>query len=160
MLTMLRQNWFWPLAVGLFACVWAIATIPAVRLTPDFEWALLLDVFITLPVLFAICYRGTMTKLALGVRIIALQCAGIWLATKLIRVDSQSILPNLEWLHWAGLAIVFLFEIRLMVAVVKLVWKPTAKQADLEATGMPPFVAKLAMIEARFWRWVFAKFRK
>lgn len=160
MLTMLRRNWFWPLAVSLLACVWAIALIPAVLQTPDFEWALLFDVFITLPVLFAICYRGTMTKLALGVRIIALQCAGIWLATKLVPVDSQSILPHLEWLRWAGLAILLLFEIRLMVAVVRLVWNPSAKQTDLEATGMPPFVAKLAMIEARFWRWVFAKFRK
>lgn len=157
MLMTLRQNWFWPLSVALVACFWAIATIPVVPLTPDFEWAFLFDVLITLPVLFALCYRGTMTRVALGMRIVGLQCAGIWLATKLVPVDSQSILPHLGWLRWAGLTVLLLFEIRLMVAVVKLVWNPSAKQADLEAVGMPPFVAKLAMIEARFWRWVFRR---
>jgi hypothetical protein len=160
MLTTLRENWFWPLAVGLVAFVWAMSTIPTVPLTPDFEWALLFDVFITLPVLFAFCYRGTMTRVALGVRIVALQCSGIWLATKLVPVESQMILPHLEWLRWAGLAILLLFEIRLVVAVVKLVWNSSAKQADLVAVGMPPFVAKLAMIEARFWRWVFRRSEK
>jgi len=88
------------------------------------------------------------------VRVFALQCAGIWLATKLVPVDEQSILPYLAVVRWAGLAVIVLFEIRLVAAVVKLQFKPKTTQDELEAAGMPPLLAKFAMLESRFWRWV------
>ena len=152
--TLMRENWFWPLAAVLGGAVWALSTIPSVPMTPGFEGTLLFDALITLPVLFVVCYRRSFTTKALMIRVIALQCAGIWLAAQLVPVDGQSILPYLTWVRWAGLAIITLFEIRLVLAVVKLQLKPTTRQDELEAAGMPPLLAKLAMLEARFWRWI------
>lgn len=154
MTTQIRDNWFWPVAGVLVAVVWALSTMSPVPLTQGFEWALLFDVLVTLPVLFLLCYRGKFTRTTLIVRVLALQCAGIWLAAKLVPVGDQSILPYLAWVRWAGLAIVVLFEVRLVVAVVKLQLKPTTREDDLEAAGMPPLLARLAMLEARFWRWI------
>ena len=150
----MRNNWFWPVAAVLVAAAWALATISAAPMSEGFEWALVFDAVITLPVLYLLCFRARFTTTALVVRVVALQCAGIWLAAKLVPVGDQSILPYLTWVRWAGLAIVTMFEIRLFVAVVKLQSRPTTRQDELEAAGMPPLLAKLAMLEARFWRWI------
>ena len=151
---LMRNNWFWPVAAIIAAAIWALSTISQVPLSPGFEKALLFDALITMPVLYLLCYRSSFTTTALIVRVLALQCAGIWLAAKLVPVGNQSILSHLTWIRWAGLAIVTLFEIRLVAAVVKLQLKPTTLQDELEAAGMPPVLAKLAMLEARFWRWI------
>lgn len=150
----MRDNWFWPLAAVLVAAAWALATISAEPMSVGFEWAVVFDALVTLPMLYLLCYRASFTTMALVVRVVALQCAGIWLATKLIPVGDQSVLPYLTWFRWAGLAIVTLFEVRLVMAIVKLQLKPTTRQDELEAAGVPPLLAKLAMIEARFWRWI------
>ena len=86
---LMRENWFWPLAAVLVVAVWALSTIPPVSLTPGFELTLLFDALITLPVLFVFCYRRSLTTKALMIRVIALQCAGIWLAAKLVPIDNS-----------------------------------------------------------------------
>lgn len=148
------ENWFWPVATMLVAVAWALSISLPVAPTPSFEWAVLFDALVTLPLLFLLCYRGKFSRTALAARVIALQCVGIWLAAKLVPVGSQSILPHLAWVRWIGLVIVALFEVRLVVAVVKLQLKPTARQDEFEAAGIPPLLAKLALLEARFWRWI------
>lgn len=157
MAALMRNNWFWPVAAVLAAAVWTLWTISQVPLSQGFEKTLLFDSLITMPVLYLLyllCYRGSFTTTALMVRVLALQCAGVWLAAKFVPVGNQAILPYLTWVRWAGLAIITLFEIRLVVAVVKLQLKPTTRQDELEAVGMPPLLAKLALLEARFWRWI------
>ena len=151
---LMRNNWFWPVAAILAAAVWALSTISQVPLSQGFEKTLLFDALITVPVLYLLCYCGNFTTTALMVRVLALQCAGVWLAAKLVPVGNQAILSYLTWVRWAGLAIVSLFEIRLFVAVVKLQLKPTTRRDELEAAGMPPLLAKLALLEAQFWRWI------
>src|SRR3546814_2556535 len=77
---------------------------------------------------------------------------------KLVPVDSQLIIPYLSWLRYAGLAILLLIEIRLALILFKLVFKPDTTESQLQESGMPPLLAKAALLEARFWRWVFGVF--
>lgn len=156
----LKANWFWPVAFALSVIVWLLTnTLPPQDLG-YWELAVLFDVLFTLALLFALCYRGTLTRKNLVIRIIALQCLGIWLATKLVPVESQMVLPQLAWLRYAGMTVLILIEVRIMVALFKISFKPDTSSKQLEDIGMPPFLAKLALLEARFWRWVFSIFKR
>jgi hypothetical protein len=156
----LKANWFWPAALILSFIVWLFTnTLPPQDLR-YWELAVLFDALVTLPLLFALCYRGAFTRKNLVIRIIALQCLGIWLATKLVPVESQMVLPQLAWLRYAGLTVLILIEVRIMVALFKILFKFNTDSKQLEDIGMPPFLAKLALLEVRFWRWVFSFFKR
>ncbi|WP_295492286.1 hypothetical protein [Sphingorhabdus sp. EL138] len=156
----LKENWFWPVALSSGVIVWLLTnTLPPQDLG-YWELVVLFDVLFTLPLLFALCYRRTLTSKNLIIRIIALQCLGIWLATKLVPIESQMVLPQLAWLRYAGLAVLVLIEVRIMVALFKILFKPDTGSKQLEDVGMPPFLAKLALLEVRFWRWVFSVFKR
>ena len=156
----LRKNWFWPVAFGLIIVAWSLsASLPSQDIN-GWEVAVLFDVLITLPLLFALCYRGKLTRKNLIMRIVALQCLGIWLATKIVPVESQRLLLQLSSLRYAGLAVLVMIELRIMVMLVKAVFKAETTSKQLEEIGMPPFLAKLALMEARFWRWVFSLFKR
>ena len=156
----LKENWFWPVALVLLGAVWSLsANLPPQDLS-GWEVAVLFDFLITLPLLFTLCYRRKLTRKNLIIRILALQCLGIWLATKIVPVESQILLPQLSWLRYAGLAVLMLIELRIMVVLFKTVFKADTTSKQLEEIGMPAFLAKLALLEARFWRWVFSFFKR
>jgi peptidoglycan/LPS O-acetylase OafA/YrhL len=156
----LKENWFWPVTLVLVALAWLVSSnLPPGDLT-GWELAVLFDVLITLPLFFALCYRGKLPRNKLVIRILALQCLGIWLATKMVPVESQIVLPQLAWLRYAGIAVLVLIELRIMVALFKIVFKSDTNAQQLEEIGMPPLLAKLALLEARFWRSVFSIFKR
>ncbi len=156
----LKEHWFWPLALALVAVAWALAArLPSQDLA-GWEVAVLFDAFITLPLLYLICYRKKLTRNAMIGRIIALQCLGIWAATKIVPVDQQVWLLQLSWLRYCGLAVLVFIELRLIVALFRIVFKPETTSQQLEDVGMPPFLANLALLEARFWRWAFSIFKR
>lgn len=156
----LKNNWFWPLAIILVAFATLLSrTVPAQALE-GWEIAVLFDVLVTLPVLFALCYRTKLTRGNLVVRILALQCLGIWLATKIVPLDTQVLLPQLSWLRYIGLGVLVLIELRVMAAMFSVIFKSDTQGSDLEKLGMPPLLAKLALLEARFWRRVFSIFKR
>src|SRR3546814_5704729 len=121
-------------------------------------YAIVFDALFTIPLLFFLCYRKRRAGACLAGRILALQCLGIWVAAKLVPVDRQLIIPYLSWLRSAGLAILLLIAIRLALILFKLVFKPDTTDSQLQGSGMPPLLAKAALLEARFWRWVFGVF--
>ena len=160
----LGANWFYPLAIGLIALVWALDIFSKGRFPSaggtSLELAVLADVFVTLPVLYWLCFRKRhgLAKLLLGVT--AVVCSGLWLAGQFVPATDQRILPQLSWLRYAGLAIIVGFEVRLAAVAFRMIWRPQTKVADLAAEGVPPVIAKLMLLEARFWRWVLSAFRK
>jgi hypothetical protein len=156
----LKENWFWPFTLVLIALAWLVSRNLSPGDLKGWEWAVLFDVLVTLPVLFALCYRAKLRRNKLIIRILALQCLGIWLATKIVPIESQMVLPHLAWLRYAGIAVLVLIELRIMVALFKIVFKADTSARQLEDVGMPPLLAKLMLLEARFWRWVFSIFKR
>jgi hypothetical protein len=156
----LKDNWFWPLAIMLSAFAAFIARTTPVGALEGWEVAVVFDVLVTIPVLFALCYRAKLTRNNLIIRVVALQCLGIWLATKIVPVEAQSLLPQLSWLRYLGLAVLVVIELRVIVAMFRIIFKPGTGTAELENLGMPASLAKLALLEARFWRWVFSVFKR
>jgi hypothetical protein len=152
-----RRHWFY---IALPICL-----LVSLQFQRTFSWAAdpafgeavtLFDWCIFLPALFALCYRDMPIK-ALAIRMLALACGGFWVAGMIVPDTSEEILREWSWLRGAGLAVVVVFEIAALVVIVRMAFGGTANAADLERQGMPPFIAKLMLAEARFWRWVWNK---
>jgi hypothetical protein len=155
-----RQNWFWPLAAVLLAFAFFISRLAPTSIPQGWELAVIFDMLITLPLLFFFCFRKQLSGKALLLRIVALQCLGIWLATRLVPAESQQILPALAWLRYAGLVVLIFIEVKVMFAVFKMVFKANTNEQQIEDMGVPPLLAKLMLMEACFWKWVLGLFRR
>lgn len=102
------------------------------------EAVMLFDWCVSIPFLYYLCYRRTLPARQLAIRLLALACLGVWIAARLVPAPSQEILPHLSWARGAGLVILFLIELRLLVAAVRLVFSGSATAQDVsERTGAP-----------------------
>jgi hypothetical protein len=125
------------------------------------EAVTLLDWMVSIPLLYFLCYRHTVQGRAMAIRLLALACLGVWIASRLVPAEAQDLLPHLSWPRMAGLAVLALIELRLLVLALKLAFSGKASAEELaERTGAPPLLAKLMLLEARFWRAVWRLIRR
>jgi hypothetical protein len=161
-LNALRQHWFVLAAILLVA---TDATVIRLQLhhasAPLVEMALLADLAVVLPCLYLACYRRQGRRAL--VRALSLALLGVWAASKIIPASEQGLLTELSALRDAGLAILAVLEARLLFAVYKAAFKgESAQQLEARLTqhaNLPPWVAKLAALEAAFWAKVLQKLR-
>ena len=160
MIAKLKENWFWPLAIMLMSLAWAIGQFSNIEPNSSWEYAVIFDVLVTLPILYFLCYRKKSSLKHNILGIIALQCTGIWLATKIVPIESQFVLPYLSWLRIVGLAMLFALEVWIVLALFKVIFRKDTTAAQVEKLGVPPLVAKLILMEARFWQRLFSIFKR
>lgn len=117
------------------------------------EAVLLFDACVSLPLLYALCYRGRLNGWRLALRMLAVACLGIWLVAWLVPPASQTLLPHFGWARIVGLGVLVLVELRLVIAALRMVFGGNASAEEVAAsTGAPPFIARLMVLEARFWK--------
>lgn len=155
--SVIGRNWFYALVP-----IWLLASL-AFRATHQWdeqpqlgEAITLFDWCIFIPITFAICYRG-MSGRALVLRCLALVCGGVWLAGKLVPVDAHNLLQSLGAMRWVGLSALLLFEMAAVVAMLRVVFGAAPDPRELEQQGIPPFLVKLMIAEAKFWRWLWGR---
>lgn len=156
---LIQRHWFLLLLPLLASALFGFAaSIDWQRDGRVAEMVMLFDVCVSLPLLYFLCYRGTLTRKQMTLRLIGLTCLGIWFATWLVPEASQSLLPRLGWLRTAGIALLVFVELRLVVGAIKMAFSGKASADQLaRASGAPPWIAKLMLLEARFWRWVWRR---
>ena len=146
-----RTHWFFWVAPLVLAVDFYVALSARGAIDRLVEAGLLFDLFVLLPVLYWFCYRhrGRPTL----VRAAALACSGIWLALKLVPEPERELLVYVAPLRYVGLAVLVWLEVVLVVAIYRSVFKGgSVEQAVSQASAvMPPWVARLLAIEARFW---------
>ena len=125
------------------------------------EAAILADLCLTAPILYVLCYRRRHSALQLGLRALALACLGIWLGSWIIPESDQSLLTRLAPLRVAGLIVLAADR-----AAAARRHDPPGLRSEASAdevsraTGAPPFVARLMLLEARFWKAVWRLIRR
>jgi hypothetical protein len=155
-----RRNWFVPLFAILLAIEFAFTRATDWSRDGVAEAAVLFDLCLFIPALHFLCYRRKLALRPLLFRTFALAFLGIWIASKLIPLEAQGLLAELSWARTAGLAVVALIELRLVFLALKLVFGGHATADEIaERTGAPPWIARLMLIEARFWKWVWRRIR-
>jgi hypothetical protein len=150
----LKANWFFLAAafvvLGDFSAMHHIAASRPRLL----EAALLGDFVVVLPCLYGVCYRSRGKKA--WVRALALACLGIWAVSKLLPQDAQPLVVHLGPFRYLGMAVLALLEAQVVLAVYRAVFRGAsveqAAKTLQEKTDMPAWVARLAALEAAFWR--------
>ena len=156
-----RRHWFWPLLAVLITIEVGFAR--SIDWTEDrvAELAVVFDLCLFAPALYAFCYRKTLSLKPLLIRTAALALAGIYVAAYLVPEESQRLLKDLIWARYAGLAVIAAFELWIVVVTVRLVFDGAATKEIAEKSGAPIWVTRLMQLEARFWRalWRFLRGR-
>ena len=155
-----RRNWFVPLLAVLLAIELAFARA---TLWPEdvlAEAAILFDLCLFVPPLHALCYRRRLARRALLIRTAALALAGLYIASLLVPAEAQRLLAELAWARPAGLAVIAAFELWVVVATVKLVFGGAGSDEIAARSGAPLWVARLMLLEARFWKAVWRFLRR
>ena len=156
----LGAHWFVPVFALILGALW-LAARDSMFMAGGGEAAILADLCLTAPILYVLCYRRRLPALQLGIRALALACLGIWIGSWIVPESDQSLLTRLAPLRAAGLLVLALIELRLLVAMVRLVFGPETSSDEVSrATGAPPFLARLMLLEARFWKAVWRLIRR
>ncbi|MBM0171423.1 hypothetical protein [Altererythrobacter sp. C41] len=149
----LRHWYFWiamPLVVAIEAAF--VFTLPWNEY-PRAEWAVLFDLCVFLPALHLIVYRKALSRRALLIRTVAIAGLGLWLSRYLVPAESQQALLHLAKLHGGLVGVVIVFELGVMMLVIRAAFARDADPQRLERDfAVPPLIARLMVWEARFWR--------
>lgn len=150
-----RRNWFLPLLALLLAIEWGFARATDWPRDGLAEAVILFDLCLFVPLLHFLCYRRTLALKQLLVRTAALFLLGIYIASHLIPAEAQHLVAGLGWARLAGLAVLAALELWILVRIVKLVFgSRTSAEEIVETSGAPLWIARLMLIEARLWKWL------
>jgi hypothetical protein len=152
---------------------WFLLLLPAILLVEfafarTTDWAhpgraeavILFDLCLFAPALYIICYRRRFGPGALVLRTAGLILLGIYIAGMLVPPEGQNLLTKLSWLRPLGLAVLALIEIRLFAEMVRMAFSGGASAPEMAArSGTPVWVARLMLLEAGFWTWVWRMVR-
>jgi hypothetical protein len=157
-----RANWFLLALPLLFAISFLVTRSVDWRVSGrTAEAVTLLDWTLSVPLLYFLCYRRKLGAKQMAVRLGALACLGIWVASQLVPSSSHQLLTHLSGPRMAGLAVLALIELRLLLLALKLAFSGGVQAEELaERSGAPPLLAKLMIIEAKFWRAVWRLIRR
>lgn len=156
------QRWFFLLILpGLVAIEWLIAQSFPWGTGRVNEMVVLFDLILFVPLLYFVIYRSSVALRPRAIRTLGLVGLGILCASFIVPEDDQRILSLLQQFRNAALVLVVLFELWVATKLLKLVFAKDADAKQLENDfGVPPLVAKLMLLEARFWKAVWRMMRR
>ena len=158
--TWLRQHWFYALLP-----LWAAAAInfhlvhPWQQQPRLGEAVVLFDLCLFVPALYVLCYRKQRVPRVVALRVVALVCAGIWIAGRMVPDGAETLLRDWGWLRGIGIAVLAMGEVAAVVVMFRIVFSKTPDPKALIDSGIPPLIARMMLAETRFWRWLFSRLR-
>jgi hypothetical protein len=155
----IRTHWFFWAAPLVLATDFYAAWSARGSFDRIIEAGLLFDLVVLLPSLYWLCYRQRGRSAV--VRAAAIACMGIWLALKLVPEQERDLLVYIAPLRYVGLAALVYLELVVVVAIYRSVLQGGSvdEAASRAPSDMPPWLAKLLALEAKFWlkAWQFLK---
>lgn len=149
--------WFYWLLPFCVIGAWQLSLTPQSLADPVMtERVFLIDTVLLLPLLYFLYLRSRVTLKAALVRAFALGAAGVSYSAWLMPDGAGQVLPFLAWLRWIALPLIIALELAAFVALMRYIYGSDPCEEKLIAQGMPPLLVRLLLIEARFWKRVFA----
>ena len=158
--TQVRAHWFVLLLPFLLLVEYGFARSTDWARPGLAELAILFDLCLFMPFLFLLCYRRRLPTRDLLLRAAGLLLLGTWLATWLVPPQARFILAEIEGLRPIGLALLAVVELGVMLMVVRLVFSGRSSAEISARSGAPEWVARLMLLEARFWKAVWRLIRR
>ncbi len=149
--THFRLHWFFLVAPVLVAVDLVVGLSARGEIDRLLEAGLIIDLAVVVPCLYWLCYRAQGRRAV--VRAAALACLGVWMVLKLVPEPERDLLNYVAPLRHVGIAVLVWLEMVVVLAIYKSVFKGgTEREAIRQAPAeLPPWVARLIALEARFW---------
>jgi hypothetical protein len=156
------EKWFFlialPLAIGI---EWAFARTLDWTAYPRSEWVALFDLCVFMPLVYLTAFSSDLTCKARLLRCLGIGGIGLFAASFIVPVPNQFIISELSALRNAAMVGVVAFEGWILWKVIGAVYRHNADAKTLERDfAMPEWIAKLMVLEAKFWKAVWAFLRR
>jgi hypothetical protein len=161
-LTKLNEKWFFlavlPLAIAI---EWAFAQSLDWTAYPRAEWVALVDLCVIVPIIYFAFFSRSLGMKARLIRTAGIAGLGLLASSYIVPGANQIIIGELSSIRNAVLLVVVAFEIFVFWKMISALYINNADEKALERDfAVPEFVAKLLVMEAKFWKAVWRFFRR
>ncbi len=161
-LTRPAEKWFFIIAMPLAVAIeWAFAASLDWTVYPRSEWVALVDLCVFMPLLYLLAFSSTLPRRARLLRTAGVAGIGLFAASFIVPDANQFVIAELSSLRNAMLVVILAFEGWVMWKVIGAVSRKGADAQTLERDfAMPHWIAKLMILEAKFWKAVWSLMRR
>lgn len=157
-----REKWFFIIALPLaIATEWAFARTLDWTAYPRSEWVALFDLCIFMPALYWAAFSSDLSRKARLLRSLGIAGIGLFTASFIVPEPNQFIIGELSAARKFAMVVIVAFEGWVLWKVIGAVYRQNADAKTLERDfAMPEWVARLMVLEAKFWKAVWQFLRR
>ncbi|MCR2834607.1 hypothetical protein [Parerythrobacter lacustris] len=157
-----REKWFFVIVLPIaIAIEWAFAQTLDWTAYPRSEWVALVDLCIFMPVLYLTLFSSELTPLARFLRSLGIAGIGLIVSGLIIPEANQFLVAELSSIRNLALIGILMFEGWILAKVISAVYRKNANAEALEREfAIPGWIARLMVLEARFWKAVWNLLRR
>jgi hypothetical protein len=157
-----REKWFFLIALPLAITIeWAFARTLDWTAYPRSEWVALIDLCVFMPMLYLAAFTSELTRKARLLRCVGIAGAGLFASSFIVPEPNQFIIGELSAVRKVAMVGIVAFEAWVLWKVIGAVYRQNADAKTLEREfAMPEWIAKLMVLEARFWKAVWQFLRR
>jgi len=161
-LKQLSEKWFFLLVLPLAVAIeWAFAATHDWVAYPRSEWVALFDLCLFMPLIYFGLFSRDLGRKARLIRTVGVAGFGLFASSFIVPESNQFIISELSSLRSGLIIVVLAFETFVFWKVVNALYKKNVDAKELERDfAMPEWVAKLMVLEAKFWKTVWGFFRR
>ena len=161
-LTRPRERWFFLFVLPLgIAIEWAFASTLDWTAYPRSEWVALIDLCIFLPLVYFSLFKSDLPLKARLIRAAGIAGFGLFASSFIVPQSNQYLIGQLSNFRNAMLVVVLVFEAWVFWKIIGAVYRKNADAKSLEREfAIPEWAAKLLVFEAKFWKAVWALFKR
>jgi hypothetical protein len=157
-----REKWFFLIALPLAITIeWAFARTLDWTAYPRSERVALIDLCVFMPMLYLAAFTSELTRKARLLRCVGIAGAGLFASSFIVPEPNQFIIGELSAVRKVAMVGIVAFEAWVLWKVIGAVYRQNADAKTLEREfAMPEWIAKLMVLEARFWKAVWQFLRR
>lgn len=161
-LTKPREKWFFLIVLPLAIAVeWAFARTLDWAAFPRSEWVPLFDLCIFMPLVYIFAFSSDLTRKARLLRCFGIAGIGLFASSFIVPEPNQFIIGELSAVRKVAMVAIVAFEGWVLWKVIGAVYRHNADTETLEREfAMPELIARLMVLEANFWKAVWAFLRR
>lgn len=156
------EKWFFLIALPIaIAIEWGFAQVQDWTLYPRSEWVALVDLCLFMPLVYLLLFSSELPLRSRLIRTAGVAGLGLFAASFIVPESNQFIISELSSVRNAMLVFVIAFEAWVLWKLMNVLYRKNADVKTLERDfAIPEFMAKLLVLEAKFWKAVWAFFKR
>ncbi|MEO0462109.1 MAG: hypothetical protein AAF127_03195 [Pseudomonadota bacterium] len=161
-LTKPREKWFYLLVLPIAVAIeWGFAATLDWTAYPRSEWVALFDLCIFMPLVYLSAFSSDLSPKARVLRATGIAGIGLFAASFIVPQSNQFIIAQLSSLRNVMAVFIIAFEAWVLWKVLDAIYRQGADARALERDfALPQWIAKLMVLEAKFWKAVWGFFRR